>query len=98
MCSVYGGIWGGGSGSEADGFGVNEPLGLQPACILDVMDAGAVAAAGGDEFAGIITVGAANDDDDITLLREFSCGGLALLGGAANGVNELHFRVRERPG
>jgi len=69
-----------------------KPISVQVGCGLDVMDAGAMAAAGGDEFMRVVAVRAADDDDDVTLLRELDGGVLAQFGRLADGVHEADFR------
>src|SRR5690242_3794308 len=46
-----------------------------------------------NEFARVVAVRAADDDDHIALLREFNSGSLPLLCRLANRVNETNFGV-----
>jgi hypothetical protein len=68
-----------------------KPVWIEISGGLDVMDARAVAGAGLHEFAGVVAVGAADDDDDVATGGEFLGGDLALLGGLADGVYEPNF-------
>src|SRR5207245_706863 len=63
----------------------------------DVMHAGTVTAARRHQFAGVVAVRAANDDDDLALPRQLDGGGLALFRRLANGVNEPDLGVRKSP-
>ncbi len=94
---VHGGIGGRGAGGEADGGRVHEPFGAQVFRALDVVDAGAMAAAGGNEFVGVVAVRPADHHDDRALTGQFDGGALALFRGATNGVNEAHFGMGKAP-
>jgi hypothetical protein len=84
-----------GAGGEADGFGVLQPFGLQAGGALHVVDARAEFRAGLDEFAGIVAVGAAYDDHDVTPRSQFLRGALPLLGRLADSVNDSNLRIRK---
>jgi hypothetical protein len=86
-------IRGGGAGGEADSVFGLKPVWIEIRGGLDVVDARAVAGAGLHEFAGVVAVGAADDDDDVATGGEFLGGDLALLGGLADGVDETDFGI-----
>jgi hypothetical protein len=57
----------------------------------------AVPAAGADQLAGVVAVGAADDDDDIAAAGEIGRSGLALLGRLADGVDVADLGTRKPP-
>lgn len=79
-------VGGGGAGGEADRIVGEEPGRLEVVGGLDLMDAGAGLEAGGGEFAGIVAMAAADDDDDIGGRGQVFGGALALFGGQTDGV------------
>jgi len=82
---------------EANRFSIVKPFSAQVAGLLNVMDTTAETRAGSDEFACVVAVRAADDNDHIALPGEFDGGGLALLGGLADSVAESDFRLWKLP-
>ena len=70
-----------------------KPFGSQINGGLYVMHARAISRAGLHQFARVVAMRAADDDDHSALLRKFRRGVLALLGRLANGVNETNFGI-----
>jgi hypothetical protein len=84
-------VEGGGAGGDADGGGVAEPKGIEFIGGGDVVGGGAEGAGLLDELGGVVGVVTADDDDDFVLAGEGIEGGLAVLGGLADGIDEADF-------
>jgi hypothetical protein len=85
----------GSSRREADALGVGEPFQAQIGGSLDVMDRSTEFGARDYQLAGVVAVHAADDHHHVRIQGRLDCGGLALLRGLANCVDEAHSGTRE---
>jgi hypothetical protein len=60
-----------------------------------MMDTGAVASAGANQFAGVVAICAPNDHHHITALSQCRRGTLTLFGGLTDGIDKLELRRRK---
>src|ERR1700761_4163392 len=83
----------GSSGSDANVLRALKPFRAQILRSLHVMHVHAITAARFDELARVVAVRAADDDDDIALLRHFHRGVLPLFCRLTNGIDETDFGI-----
>ena len=83
------------AGRDAHALGREEPLRKKIRLRLDVMNVRTVLAARVDELARVVALRAADHDDDITTARQLDGGGLAVLRGTTDGVEETDVGLRE---
>mgnify|MGYP006955653533 CR=1 FL=1 len=85
------------AGGDADGIHSGEPFRPQVRRGLHVMNAQTIVTARLHEFARVVAVRAADDHDDVAVLREFNRGALPLFGGPAHRVDETNLRLGKAP-
>ncbi len=78
----------GSASGDPQGLRVRQPCGVKIVRTLNVVHTRTMRATGGDEFARVVAVRAADHDDYIALPCEFNRRVLALFGWLANGVDE----------
>jgi hypothetical protein len=85
----------GGAGSDTDGLDAVEPLRLEVARPLDMVDARTEFRTSLNQLTGIVAISSADHDDDVGLDSEVLGCPLTLLGGLAHRIDKTNFRIRE---
>lgn len=88
---IDGGVEGGSTRGEADGFVAEDPVGVELIGGSDMVDRFSSGAAEVDELAGVVGVAPADDNHGLGALEEPFEGALMFLGGLADGVDGVDF-------
>src|SRR5690349_12625242 len=86
-------VGGGGARSNAHCPNTDEPGRAQVGIGLHMVNAGTMTLARRDQLARVVAVGAADDDDDVALLRQIDGGRLPILCRPADRVDKANERI-----